>query len=84
MPLTVLLSPTLHPLAQWCVWKRLVKNESTLVTFTFSVAELETNAEGGGETGGLSVAAATPPGVPNATSFGPAEPSIVLVYPSCA
>ena len=34
-------------------------------------------------TGELSVAAAIPPGVPNATSFGPG-PSIVQVYPSCA
>ena len=34
-------------------------------------------------TGELSIAAAIPPGVPNATSFGPG-PSIVLVYPLCA
>ena len=37
----------------------------------------------GRKTGELSVAAAIPPGVPNATSFGPG-PSIVQVYPSCA
>ena len=35
------------------------------------------------KTGGLSVAATIPPGVPNATSFGPG-PSIVQVCPSCA
>ena len=35
------------------------------------------------KTGGLGVAATIPPGVPNATSFGPG-PSIVQVCPSCA